>query len=145
MIKSAVNHGAAIPMDSRREILMGYQYALHQHKKQLLREKSELRRSRESDGIASRTQWEEHSDTSQSSEERHRKPKHNRAKTKRPNRENRTQNLNSSFLTVDETGSIMPETPEAALVVAQAYLLTTQPEPGDPRESMHQATIKGLG
>jgi hypothetical protein len=29
MIKAAVNHGAAIPADSRREVLMGYQYALH--------------------------------------------------------------------------------------------------------------------
>jgi hypothetical protein len=38
----------------------------------------------------------------------------------------------------------MPETPEATLVAAQAYLLTTQPEPRDPRESMHQATIKGF-
>jgi hypothetical protein len=33
------------------------------------------------------------------------------------------QKLNSSFLTVDEAGSIMPETPEAALVAAQAYML----------------------
>jgi hypothetical protein len=39
----------------------------------------------------------------------------------------------------------MPDTPEAALVATQAYLLTTQPEPRDPRESMHQAAIKGLG
>jgi hypothetical protein len=54
------------------------------------------------------------------------------------------QNLNSSFLAVDETGSIMPETPEAALVASQAYLLTMQPKPGDPRESMHQAAKKGL-
>jgi hypothetical protein len=36
------------------------------------------------------------------------------------------------------------ETPEAALVAAQAYLLTTQPEPRDPREHMHQATIRSL-
>jgi hypothetical protein len=34
--------------------------------------------------------------------------------------------------------------PEAALVVAHAYLLTTQPEPKDPRESMHLAAIKSL-
>jgi hypothetical protein len=33
MIKSAVNHGTTVPADSRREFLMGYQYALHQHKK----------------------------------------------------------------------------------------------------------------
>jgi hypothetical protein len=34
------------------------------------------------------------------------------------------------------------ETPEAALVAAQAYLLTTQPKLGDSREHMHQATIQ---
>jgi hypothetical protein len=39
----------------------------------------------------------------------------------------------------------MQDTPEAALVASQAYLLTTQPEPGDPWESMHQAAIKSLG
>jgi hypothetical protein len=37
------------------------------------------------------------------------------------------------------------ETPEAALVAVQAYLLTTQPEPGDPQEQMHQAAIKSPG
>jgi hypothetical protein len=39
MLKSAVNHGTTIPVESKREVLMGYQYALHQHKKQLLQEK----------------------------------------------------------------------------------------------------------
>jgi hypothetical protein len=38
----------------------------------------------------------------------------------------------------------MSKMPEAALVAAQAYLLTTQPTPGDPRESMHQAALQGL-
>jgi hypothetical protein len=33
MIKAAVNHGAVIPTSSRREVLMGYQYASHQQKK----------------------------------------------------------------------------------------------------------------
>jgi hypothetical protein len=28
MIKAVVHHGAVIPADSRREVLMGYQYAL---------------------------------------------------------------------------------------------------------------------
>jgi hypothetical protein len=37
------------------------------------------------------------------------------------------------------------ETPEAALVAAQAYLLTTQPEPLDLQEHMHQAAIRSLG
>jgi hypothetical protein len=39
MIMSAVNHGTDIPVDSRREVLMGYQYALHQHKKKLREER----------------------------------------------------------------------------------------------------------
>jgi hypothetical protein len=55
------------------------------------------------------------------------------------------QNLNSSFLSIDERGNIIPKSPEAALVAAEAYLLTTQPTPGDPRESVHQAAIKSLG
>jgi hypothetical protein len=145
MIKSAVNHGTAVPVDSRREVLMGYKYALHQHKKQLHQEESELRRNHEFNSTTNITQWEERSDTSQSSEERHHEPKHNRGRVERPGKEYHTQNLNSSFLTVDEAESIMPETPKEALVAAQANLLTTQPEPRDPRESMHQAAIKGLG
>jgi hypothetical protein len=55
MIKSSVNHGTAIPTDLRREVLIGYQNALHQHKKQLLREQSELRKSCESNGTTNRT------------------------------------------------------------------------------------------
>jgi hypothetical protein len=144
MITSVVNNGTTIPTDSRREFLMGYQYALHQHKKQLLQEKSELRRSDESNIAANITQWEEHSDTLRSSEERHNEPKHKRRRAKQPRKESCTQNLNSLFLIVDETGSIMLEMPEAALVAAQAYLLTMQLEPRDPRESMHHAAIKGL-
>jgi hypothetical protein len=45
----------------------------------------------------------------------------------------------------DEEKDFAQETPVAALVAAQAYLLTTQMEPGDPREHMHQAGIKSLG
>jgi hypothetical protein len=33
MIMTAVNHGTDVPADSRREVLMGYQYALHQRRK----------------------------------------------------------------------------------------------------------------
>jgi hypothetical protein len=45
----------------------------------------------------------------------------------------------------DEEEDFVQETPEVALVAAQAYLLTTQPKPGDPREHMHQAAIRSLG
>jgi hypothetical protein len=120
---------------------MGYRYALHQHKKKLLQEKSELRRSHESNSTSSRPHWEEYSGTSESSEERHREPKHNRRRIEWSRKGGRMKNLNS-FLAADEEENIMQDTPEAALVAAQAYLLTTQPEPRDLRENMHQAAIK---
>jgi hypothetical protein len=78
---SAINHGKGIPADSRREVLMGYQYALHQHKKKLWEEKSKLRRSQENNSVSSRSYWEEYNKTSDSSEERHREPKHSRRST----------------------------------------------------------------
>jgi hypothetical protein len=39
IIMSAVNHGTEVPKGSRREVLMGYQYALHQHRKKLREER----------------------------------------------------------------------------------------------------------
>jgi hypothetical protein len=44
----------------------------------------------------------------------------------------------------EEEEDFVQETPEAALIAAHAYLLTTRPEPGDPRKDMHQATIRSL-
>jgi hypothetical protein len=41
----------------------------------------------------------------------------------------------------EEEEDFVQETPEAALIAAHAYLLTTRPEPGDPREDIHQAAI----
>jgi dynactin complex subunit len=45
IIMSAINHGTEVPANSRREVLMEYQYALHQHKKKLRKENYEFRRS----------------------------------------------------------------------------------------------------
>jgi hypothetical protein len=45
IIMLAVNHGTEVPEGSRREVLMGYQYALHQHKKKLREERDMLARS----------------------------------------------------------------------------------------------------
>jgi hypothetical protein len=143
IIMSAINHGTGIPADSRREVLMGYQYALHQHKKKLWEEKSGLRRSQENNSASSRAYWEEYNETSNSSEERHREPKHSRRRTERPREEDRAKSINTPLS--DEEEEFIQETPEAALVAAQAYLLTTQPELGDPREHMHQMAIKILG
>jgi hypothetical protein len=95
--------------------------------------KSEIRRRHKSANTARRMLQEERNNASHTGGGRHHAPEHKREDTKRGNRENRVQNLDSSFLSIDERGNIVPKTPEAALVAAQAYLLTTQPAPGDSR------------
>jgi hypothetical protein len=143
IIMSAINHGTEVPANSRREVLMGYQYALHQHKKKLREEKDEFRRSQENNSVSSGAYWDEYSDASESSAERHRDPKHSRRTTSWAREESRIRSISAHPL--DDEKDFMQETPEAALVAAQAYLLTTQPEPGDPQEHMHQAAIRSLG
>jgi hypothetical protein len=60
---------------------MGYQYALHQHRKKLTEEKDELRRSQENYSMSIGAYWDEYSDESESSRERHRDLKHSRRTT----------------------------------------------------------------
>jgi hypothetical protein len=139
IIMSAINHGTEVPANSRRKVLMGYQYALHQHRKKLREEKDELRRSQENYSMSSGAYWGEYSDESESSRERHREPKHSRRTIAWAREESRVRSVNEH--PSDDKEDFMQETPEAALVAAQAYLLTTQPEPGDLREHMHQAAI----
>jgi hypothetical protein len=143
IIMSAINHGIEVPANSRREVLMGYQYAMHQHKKKLREKKDEFRRSQENNSVSSGAYWDEYSEASESSKDRHRYPKHNRRTTERAREENRARSISARPSEYEE--DFLQETPEAALVAAQAYLLTTQPEPRDPREHMHQAAIRSLG
>jgi hypothetical protein len=81
IIMSAINHGTEVPADSRREVMMGYQYALHQHKKKLKEDRDMFMRSRGDDSTSSGGYWDEYSDASESSMERHRDPKHNKRTT----------------------------------------------------------------
>jgi hypothetical protein len=75
--------------------------------------------------------------------ERHKDPKHNRRTTSRIVEESYTRSPSANQ--PEEEEEFVQETPEATLIAAQAYLLTTQPKPGDPREQMHQAAIRSLG
>jgi hypothetical protein len=122
---------------------MGYQYALHQHKKKLREEKDDIRRSQENNSVSSGAYYDEYSEASNSSRGRHREPKHNRRTTARAREENRTRSISAH--PSDDEEAFVQETPEAALVAARAYLLTMKPEPGDLREHMHQAPIRSLG
>jgi hypothetical protein len=59
IIMSAINHGTEVPADSRREVLMGYQYALHQRKKKLRKERDMFMRSRDNNSTSSGGYWDE--------------------------------------------------------------------------------------
>jgi hypothetical protein len=143
MIMTAINHGTDVPVDSRREVLMGYQYALHQRRRKLREEKDMLMRSQDNNSASSGEYWDEYSDASESNIERRRNPKHSRRTTGQTREESHTKSENAHLS--DEEEDFVQETLEAVLVAAQTYLLTTQPKPGDPREHMHQATIRSLG
>jgi hypothetical protein len=141
MIKSAINYGTEVPKGSRREVLMGYQYALYQHRKKLREERDTV--FQDNNSISREENWEDYSEDSEYSRERHGDPKHNRGVTAR-SREERYSRSPTPQLEEQEDNFIQ-ETPEAALVAAQAYLLTTRPEPEDPREDMHRAAMRSLG
>jgi hypothetical protein len=143
IIMPAINHGTEVSADSRREVLMGYQYALHQRKKKLREKKVMFMRSQDNNNASSGGYWDEYSDASESSIERRRDPKHIRRTATRIREESHTKSISAH--PSDEEEDFVQETPEAALVAAHAYLLTTQPKPGDPREHMHQAAIRSLG
>jgi hypothetical protein len=130
-------------VDASKEVLQGYHYALHRQARELANERSEIRKMRESVSAASKAMHKARSNASHTNSRRHNRH-HSRVKNlKHSDRRNLSRNLDSSFLSVDEQGNIMPKTPEAALVAERAYLYTTQPNLGDPREQMHRAALQG--
>jgi hypothetical protein len=139
IIMSAINHGTEVPECSRREVLMGYQYALHQHKKKLREERDMFVRSRDNNSMLREEYWDDYSDDSEYSRERRGDPKHNRGTTAQSREERYSRSMIPQL--EEEEEDFVQETPEAALIAAQAYLLTTRPEPRDPWEDMHQAAI----
>jgi hypothetical protein len=102
-----------------------------------------IMRSPDYNSTSSGGYWGEYSDSSESSMERHRDPKHNRRTTAQTVEESYMKSTSANQ--PEEEEEFMQETPESALVAAQAYLLTTQPKPGDPQEHMHQAAIRSVG
>jgi hypothetical protein len=76
MIKSAINNGTEVPEGSRREVLMGYQYALYQHRKKLREERDMM--LQDNNSISREEYWEDYSEDSEYSRGRRGDPKHNR-------------------------------------------------------------------
>jgi hypothetical protein len=144
VIREAVEHGTPIPSNSSKDMLLGYHYALRQQAKQLAKEKIEIQKRKDSAIAASNAARRARSDASHTNTRRNRRHGSRYDNLEYSERQSISKNLDLSFLSVDEQGNIIPKTPEAALVAAQAYLFTTRPSPGDPREHMHRAALNGL-
>jgi hypothetical protein len=142
-IKTAVEHGMPIPTNSSKNMLLGYHYALRQQTKQPAKEMIEIQKRKYSAIAASDAAHRARSDTSYTNK-RHRRHGSRYENLEYSERQIISKNLDSSFLSVDEQGNIIPKTPKTALVAAQAYLHTTRPNPGVPREHMHRAALNGL-
>jgi hypothetical protein len=125
-------------------MFLGYHYALRQQSKQLAKERIEIQKRRDSAIAASDAYHRARSDVSYTNSKRHGRHGSRYKNLEYTERQSLSKNLDSSFLSVDEQGNIIPKTPEAALVAAQACLHTTRPNSGDPREHMHRAALQGL-
>jgi hypothetical protein len=129
--------------NSSKNMLLGYHYALRQQAKQLAKERIEIQKRKDSAIAASDAARRARCDASYTNKT-HRRHGSRFENLDYSERQSISKNLGSSFLSVDEQGNIIPKTPEAALVAAQAYLHITRPNPGDPREHMHRAALNGL-
>jgi hypothetical protein len=123
-IKTAMEHGMPIPTNSRKNMLLGYHYALRQQAKQLAKERIEIQKRKDSAIATSDAARRARSDASYTNK-RHCRHGSRYENLKYSERQSISKNLDSSFLLVDEQGYIIPKTPEATLVAAQAYLHTT--------------------
>src|SRR3954463_1372601 len=56
-----------------------------------------------------------------------------------------TRTLNASFMEMDADGNIIPKTPQAAIMAATTYLASHPPPVGDPKRTMHNSALAGLG
>jgi hypothetical protein len=144
IINTAVEHCTPIPNNPSKNMLFGYNYALRQQLKLLTKEKIKVQKRKDTAIAASDAAHRARSDASYTNTKRHRRHSSRYENLEYSDRQSLSKNLDSSFLSVDEQGDIIPKTPKAALVAAQAYLHTTRPSPGDPREHMHRAALQGL-
>jgi hypothetical protein len=122
-------------------MLLGYHYALRLQSKLLAKERIEIQKRKDSAIAAAHRAG---SDASYTNGKRHHRHGSRYENLEYSDRQSLSKNLDSSFLSVNEQGNIIPKTPEAALVAAQAYLHTKRPNLGDPREHIHRASLNGL-
>jgi hypothetical protein len=101
-IKEAINGTTNIPLDTPRNILMGYQYALHPQGKRVLQEREIITTQCASASAASRAAREECMNASYTNSGRHHKCGSRMDNMDYGDRSNLARNIKSSFISVDD-------------------------------------------
>jgi hypothetical protein len=109
IIKIAAEHGVPIPTDARKNMLLGYHYALRQQSKQLARERSEIQKRKDSAIAATAALHKARSDATHTNSKRHHRHGSRVENLEHSERRSLSKNLDSSFLSVDEQGNIIPK------------------------------------
>jgi hypothetical protein len=92
----------------QKNMFLGYHYALRQQSKQLARERSEIQKRKDLAIAASAAFHKACSDASYINSRRHRRHGSRVENLEYSERQNISKNLDSSFLSVDEQGNIIP-------------------------------------
>jgi hypothetical protein len=94
-IKEAIEHGTAIPVDTCKEVLLGYHYALQRQSRQLAKERSKIRKRKDSAIAASAAMHEAHSNASHTNNRRHNRCGSRVENLEHSDRRNLSRNLDS--------------------------------------------------
>jgi hypothetical protein len=73
IIKASIDKGVAIPVDASKDVLSGYHCALHRQARQLAKERSKIRKRRESVSTASKAMHEARNNVSYTNSVRHKR------------------------------------------------------------------------
>jgi hypothetical protein len=97
IIKAAIDNGAAIPVDASKDVLSGYHYALHRQARQLAKERSKIRKRRETVSAGSKAMHKARINASYTNSRRHNRHVSRVQNLEHLDRRNLSRNLNSSF------------------------------------------------
>jgi hypothetical protein len=143
-IKAAIEHGTTIPVDASKEVLLGYHCALQLQSRQITKEKSEIRKRRDSAIAASAAMHEARSNASRTNNRRHNRRGSRVENLEHSDRRNLSRNLDSSFLSVDEQGNIMPKNTRSSTRGSANLFVYYAAKPRGPKRTHASSITAGV-
>jgi hypothetical protein len=132
--------------NATRDKLLAYRYLLYLEKKEIRRMRQELdeRKERANESIRRRAALSSIGNSSVGAGNCNRRTSSRLRNIPKGERQEMTQQLELSFMSIDSRGNIQPKMPQAAMVACQTYLMITQPPNDDPRAATHRTALASL-